>query len=49
VLTLSDFTSLADVKHHFFDLIKWKDENHGVKRELTGGDKSPLGWAMNYV
>ena len=33
VSTSSDFTSLADVEHHFVGLIKWEDKN-GVKREL---------------
>ena len=43
VLTPSDFTSLADVEHHFVDLIKWEDEN-GVQRELRIYSKIPHKW-----
>jgi hypothetical protein len=43
VLTLSDFTSLADVEHHFLDLIKWEDEN-GVKKKLKIYSKIAHKW-----
>ena len=43
VLTLSDFTSLSDVEHHFVDLIKWENEN-GVKRELRIYSKIAHKW-----
>ena len=42
-MTLSDFTSLPDVEHHFIDLIKWDDEN-GVKRELRVYSKIAHKW-----
>jgi SUMO ligase MMS21 Smc5/6 complex component len=45
VLTVSDFTSLADVEHHFVDLIKWKDENE-VKRELRIYSKIAHRWFL---
>ena len=41
--SLSDFTSLPDVEHHFVDLIKWEDEN-GVKRELRIYSKIAHRW-----
>ena len=42
-LTPSDFTSLADVEHHFVDLIKWEDEN-GVQREFRIYSKIAHKW-----
>ena len=43
IFSLSDFTSLPDVEHHFVDLIKWEDEN-GVKRELRIYSKIAHRW-----
>ena len=43
LLTISDFTSLVDIEHHFVDLIKWKDE-YGVKRELRIYSKIAHKW-----
>ena len=39
----SDFSDLADIEHHFVDLIKWEDEN-GVKRELRIYSKIAHKW-----
>ena len=40
---LSDLICLADIDHHFLDLIEWEDEN-GVERELRIYSKIAHKW-----
>jgi hypothetical protein len=43
VLSLSDFTSLTGVEHHFIGLIEWEDEN-GAKKKLKIYSKTAHKW-----